>query len=151
MGSLAVLTKINVKNLDLGSNCFARLFAIFLIFWSGILHAEDPERPNIVWIIAEDMSPDLGCYGNQVVTTPNIDGLAEKGMQFTHAFTTSPACSPSRTALATGVFQTTLGAHHMRYSKELMPPLPQAVKTWVNCIPFSARLSMFGVVTTWFP
>ena len=102
---------------------------IVLLFSSSILHAEDPERPNIVWIIAEDMSPDLGCYGNQVVTTPNIDGLAEKGMQFTHVFTTSPACSPSRTALATGVFQTTLGAHHMRYSKELMPPLPQAVKT----------------------
>ena len=79
--SLAVLTKINVKNLDLRSNCFARLFPIFLIFWSGILHAEDPERPNIVWIIAEDMSPDLGCYGNQVVTTPNIDSLAEKGIQ----------------------------------------------------------------------
>ena len=129
MVSLAVFTKINVKNLDLRSNCFARLFAIFLIFWSANLHAEDPERPNIVWIIAEDMSPDLGCYGNQVVKTPNIDGLAEKGMQFTHVFTTSPACSPSRTALATGVFQTTLGAHHMRYSKELMPALPQPVKT----------------------
>ena len=102
---------------------------IALLFSSSILHAEDSERPNIVWIIAEDMSPDLGCYGNQVVTTPNIDGLAEKGMQFTHVFTTSPACSPSRTALATGVFQTTLGAHHMRYSKELMPTLPQPVKT----------------------
>ena len=50
-------------------------------------------------------------------------------MQFTHVFTTSPACSPSRTALATGVFQTTLGAHHMRYSKELMPTPPPAVKT----------------------
>ncbi|NDH17513.1 MAG: hypothetical protein EBY48_10650, partial [Opitutae bacterium] len=127
--SLAVLTKINVKNLDLRSNCFVGLFGIFLFFWSSNLHAEDPERPNIIWIIAEDMSPDLGCYGNQVVTTPNIDGLAEKGMQFTHVFTTSPACSPSRTALATGVFQTTLGAHHMRYSKELMPTLPQPVKT----------------------
>ena len=98
---------------------------IALLFSSSILHAEDSERPNIVWIIAEDMSPDLGCYGNQVVTTPNIDGLAVKGMQFTNVFTTSPACSPSRTALATGVFQTTLGAHHMRYSKELMPTLPQ--------------------------
>jgi N-sulfoglucosamine sulfohydrolase len=129
MVSLAVLTRINLKNLVLRSNCIARLFAIFLFFGSAILHAEDSERPNIVWIIAEDMSPDLGCCGNQVVTTPNIDGLAEKGMQFTHVFTTSPACSPSRTALATGVFQTTLGAHHMRYSKELMPTLPQPVKT----------------------
>ena len=76
---------------------------IALLFSSSILHAEDLRRPNIIWIIAEDMSPDLGCYGNQVVTTPNIDGLAEKGMQFTHVFTTSPACSPSRRALATGL------------------------------------------------
>ena len=103
MVSLAVFIKINLKNQVLRCNCHARLLAIFLFFWSVNLHAEDSERPNILWIIAEDMSPDLGCYGNQVVTTPNIDGLAEKGMQFTHVFTTSPACSPSRTALATGL------------------------------------------------
>ena len=129
MFSLFAFIIFDLKNQVLRSNCFARLFVIILFFWSANLHAEDRERPNIVWIIAEDMSPDLGCYGNQVVTTPNIDGLAEKGMQFTHVFTTSPACSPSRTALATGVFQTTLGAHHMRYSKELMPALPPSVKT----------------------
>ena len=129
MASLAAFTIFDLKNQFLRSNCFFGLFGIFLFFWSSNLHAEDPERPNIIWIIAEDMSPDLGCYGNQVVTTPNIDALAVKGMQFTHVFTTSPACSPSRTALATGVFQTTLGAHHMRYSKELMPTLPPLVKT----------------------
>ena len=39
-------------------------------------------KPNILWIIAEDMSPDLGCYGNEAVTTPNIDGLAKRGMLF---------------------------------------------------------------------
>ncbi len=92
------------------------------------LTAEEVRRPNILWIIAEDMSPDLGCYGNRVVTTPNMDGLAAKGMKFSSVFTTAPACSPSRTALATGVYQTTLGAHHMRYSKELMPALPKPVK-----------------------
>jgi len=102
--------------------------AMIIVLLSVSLKAND-SRPNILWIIAEDMSPDLGCYGNQVVTTPNIDGLAEKGMKFTQVFTTSPACSPSRTALATGVFQTTLGAHHMRYSNELMPALPEPVKT----------------------
>jgi N-sulfoglucosamine sulfohydrolase len=90
--------------------------------------AEEVQRPNILWIIAEDMSPDLGCYGNKVVTTPNIDLLAAKGMKFNQVFTTGPACSPSRTALATGVYQTTLGAHHMRYSKELSPALPKPVK-----------------------
>ena len=86
------------------------------------------KKPNILWIITEDMSPDIGCYGNRIVTTPNIDALATKGMKFTNAFATGPACSPSRTALATGVYQTTLGAHHMRYSPSLMPALPTPVK-----------------------
>ncbi|CAA6692417.1 MULTISPECIES: sulfatase [unclassified Lentimonas] len=86
-------------------------------------------NPNILWIIAEDMSPDLGCYGNDLVTTPNIDGLAAKGMRFNRVFTTGPACSPSRTSLATGVYQTTLGAYHMRYSDEMMPELPAHVQT----------------------
>jgi len=52
--------------------------AMIIVLLSVSLKAND-SRPNILWIIAEDMSPDLGCYGNQVVTTRNIDGLAEKG------------------------------------------------------------------------
>ena len=101
---------------------------IVLLLSITSLTAEELRRPNILWIIAEDMSPDLGCYGNKVVTTPNIDLLAAKGMKFNNVYTTGPACSPSRTALATGVYQTTLGAHHMRYSAELRPDLPKPVK-----------------------
>jgi len=104
------------------------LAVIALLITTMSLTAQEVRRPNILWIIAEDMSPDLGCYGNRVVTTPNIDGLAAKGMQFSRVFTTGPACSPSRTALATGVYQTTLGAHHMRYSNELKPALPKPIK-----------------------
>lgn len=85
-------------------------------------------KPNILWIVAEDMSQDLGCYGNELVHTPHIDRLAAGGMRFNKVFTTGPACSPSRTALATGVYQTTLGAYHMRYSDELMPSLPEGIK-----------------------
>jgi N-sulfoglucosamine sulfohydrolase len=92
------------------------------------LTAEEMKRPNILWIIAEDMSPDIGCYGNKVVTTPNIDQLAGRGMKFDKVFTTGPACSPSRTSMATGVYQTTLGAHHMRNSADLMPELPAPIK-----------------------
>ena len=97
------------------------LFALNDIVFAG-------QRPNILWIVAEDMSFNLGCYGNDLVNTPNIDRLAAQGMMFSNVFTTSPACSPSRTALATGVYQTTLGAFHMRYSDELKPPLPEAIK-----------------------
>ena len=53
--------------------------------------AEEVRRPNILWIIAEDMSPDLGCYGNKVVTTPNIDVLAAKGMKFRIRNTKAPS------------------------------------------------------------
>ena len=58
-------------------------FRVMIFVLLSVSLKADDSRPNILWIIAEDMSPDLGCYGNQVVTTPNIDGLAEKGMKFT--------------------------------------------------------------------
>jgi len=84
-------------------------------------------RPNIVWILAEDLSPDLGCYGNDLVSTPNIDRLAKEGTQFLNVFTTAPACTPSRTAMATGMYQISLDAHHMRYPDDLKNPLPKGV------------------------
>lgn len=106
--------------------------ALVLLFLAGFntLPAQAIEpAPNIVWIIAEDMSPDLSCYGNKLVRTPHIDKLASRGMRFTQAHVTAPACSPSRTSLATGVFQTTLGAHHMRYPEQLKPNLLEGIKT----------------------
>jgi hypothetical protein len=56
-------------------------------------------RPNILWLIAEDMSPDaVGCYGGVQVWTPNLDKMAADGVRYTKAFTTAPVCSPSRSA-----------------------------------------------------
>lgn len=71
-------------------------------------------RPNILWLIAEDLSPDLGCYGEPLVHTPNIDALAEEGVRFTNAFTTGPVCSASRSAFMTGMYQTSIGAQNHR-------------------------------------
>jgi uncharacterized sulfatase len=73
------------------------------------------------------MSLDLGCYGNEIVHSPNLDQMAEEGMRYTNVFTTAAVCSPSRTALATGMYQTSIGAHHMRYSDSLKPELPSNV------------------------
>ncbi len=72
------------------------------------------DRPNIVWIIAEDMSPHFGCYGEKSITTPNVDRFASEGTMFTRAFVTAPICSISRSALVTGMYQTSIGAHHHR-------------------------------------
>ncbi len=71
-------------------------------------------KPNILWILAEDICPDFGCYGEKAVHTPVIDRLAHEGVRFTRAFTTSPVCSASRSAMMTGMYQTTIGAHNHR-------------------------------------
>jgi len=94
----------------------------------------DRERPNILWLIAEDMGADLGVYGQDNVRTPHLDSLAARGMLFTHAFTTSPVCSPSRSALNTGMYPFTIGAHNHRSHRPDDPspyphPLPEGVET----------------------
>jgi len=84
-------------------------------------------RPNILWIIAEDLSPDLGCYGNELVKTPNIDRLASQGAMYTNAFVTGPVCSASRSAFMTGMYQTSIDAHNHRSHREDGYKLPEPV------------------------
>ncbi len=71
-------------------------------------------RPNVVWILAEDIGPDLSCYGCPAVETPNLDQLAAQGSRFLRSFTTSPVCSTSRSAMITGRHQSSIGAHQHR-------------------------------------
>ena len=80
---------------------------------------------NVLWIYGEDLSPDIGCYGTPAVQTPNIDRLASEGVRYTNAFVTCPVCSPSRSALITGAYQTSFGAHQHRSEREtpLSPPI----------------------------
>lgn len=78
------------------------------------------ERPNIVWISCEDISPQLGCYGDSTATTPNLDKFATESTLFTHAFTCHGVCAPSRTGIITGMSPISLGANHMR-SRAALP------------------------------
>lgn len=73
--------------------------------------------PNILWIIVEDMSPHFHCYGESLIESSHVDRLAADGVRFTRAFTTGPVCSASRSALITGMYQTSIGAHHHRSSR----------------------------------
>ena len=73
-----------------------------------------PERPNILWIVAEDLSPIIPPFGDQTVKTPNLSRLSDEGVRYTSVFSTSGVCAPSRAALATGMYQNRIGAHHMR-------------------------------------
>jgi N-sulfoglucosamine sulfohydrolase len=85
------------------------------------------KRPNILWLIAEDMSPHLGCYGENI-ETPAIDRLAEEGMRYSHAYTTAPVCSTSRSAFMTGMYQTSIGAHNHRSHRTDGYQLPEGVQ-----------------------
>lgn len=87
------------------------------------------EQHNIVWLIAEDLSPDLGCYGENMVKTPNIDNLAARGIRFDNAFASSPVSSPSRSGFFTGLYQTSIGADFHDTMEENKPALPEGVKT----------------------
>jgi len=104
--------------------------SLLLSIWSCVNAdkiTKTDQLPNILWIIAEDLSPDLACYGYEGVLTPNLDKLAARGMRFEKAFTTAPVCAPSRSALALGMYQTSINAHHMRYPDELKNTLPTGV------------------------
>lgn len=83
-------------------------------------------KPNILWITIEDWSADLSCYGTKGLDTPHVDNLASEGVRYSRAFTTSPVCSTSRSAMMTGFHQNYIGANqHREHHKK---PLPHGVK-----------------------
>ncbi len=77
------------------------------------------DRPNILWITCEDISPRLGCYGDAFAITPTLDGLASRGTRYDNAYSTAPVCAPARSCLITGVYATSLGTQHLRSDVEL--------------------------------
>lgn len=91
--------------------------------------APNGSGPNVLWILAEDFSPDLGCYGNRLVETPNLDRLAAEGVRYTNCICTAPVCSAARSALMTGMFQTSIGAHNHRSHRDRPYLLPAGVRT----------------------
>jgi arylsulfatase A-like enzyme len=81
---------------------------------AGVLHVAADDRPNILWISAEDLSAaTIGCYGG-AAHTPHLDRLASAGLRFDAAFSAAPVCAPSRSAIITGMMPTTLGSLPMR-------------------------------------
>ena len=98
------------------------LFSTLLVALFGCKHLKKldsfqprvHERPNILWIVAEDLSPIIPPYGDHTVETPYLSRLAEEGVRYTNVFSTSGVCAPSRAAIATGMYQNRIGAQHMR-------------------------------------
>lgn len=100
---------------------------VFIFLVAGFVSAAD--RPNIVWIVVDDMSCHFGYEGEPLVTTPNVDKLAKEGIVFSNAYATAPVCSTFRSAMITSMYQTTIGAHHHRSSRgALKQTLPEGIK-----------------------
>ena len=87
--------------------------------------------PNIIWLVAEDISPALGAYGDSLANTPNLDRLAKQSVIFDQAYATAPICAPARTCLITGLYATSLGSQHLRCEitlPEEVQPFPLYLK-----------------------
>ncbi|MGB0769062.1 MAG: sulfatase-like hydrolase/transferase, partial [Phycisphaeraceae bacterium] len=115
---------------EMWKRCFVPFVLLcFMSAWPA--YAGD--RPNIVWIFVEDMNGWYGCYGDDTVPTPHIDGLAERGVRFDRCYMPAGVCSATRSAIALGAMQTSLGVHHHRSSRKRVPEevihLPEGVKT----------------------
>ncbi|OHX63917.1 sulfatase family protein [Flammeovirga pacifica] len=79
------------------------------------------DRPNIIWLVAEDLSQRWACYGDSLAYTPNINKLANGGVVYDNAFSVAGVCAPSRSSIITGMYPTTIGTQHMRQSKSVIP------------------------------
>src|SRR4051794_27327515 len=104
-----------------------RFCSAIVVFATVSATAATVAKPNILWLIAEDLGPTaLACYGQKAVSTPNLDQLAQQGVRYNHFYTTAPVCSPARSAFMTGMYQTTIGAHQHRTKDK--KPLPEGVR-----------------------
>jgi N-sulfoglucosamine sulfohydrolase len=93
-----------------------RARVLITLFFSAAVAAGEAPRPNILLLMAEDMSPRVGAFGDPVAVTPTLDRLASEGVRFTNVFTAAGVCAPSRAAQITGMHQASIGAQHMRAS-----------------------------------
>lgn len=86
-----------------------KLVALYIIFIAhGYLHAQQVpqklQQPNVLFIMVDDLRPELGCYGQKQIISPNIDRLAKTGQLFNQAYVNYPVCGPSRAALLSGLY-----------------------------------------------
>ncbi|WP_031495719.1 sulfatase-like hydrolase/transferase [Bryobacter aggregatus] len=83
--------------------------------------AETPSRPNILWLTCEDMSPNLGCYGDPVAKTPAIDRFAARSLRYRNVWSCAPVCAPARTTIISGMYPTATGSENMRCLSKMAP------------------------------
>ncbi len=111
-----------------------------LLFVAAAFATQSPavERPNILWLTCEDLSPNLGCYGDSQSRTPNLDQLAGRGVRYLNAFAPTGVCATARSSLITGMYASSIGSQHMRCTTTL----PESIR------PFTTYLRRAGYFCT---
>ena len=113
---------MKINKLLLATVCF-----MLFTFYNKVI---EKVPPNILWIVLEDMSSHFGYQGEALVTKPHINQLANQGVVFNNAYVSTPVCSACRSAFITGMYQTSIGAHHHRSSRgKEKTHLPEKLKT----------------------
>jgi arylsulfatase A-like enzyme len=113
------------------STNFIHAFALVAAAFSFLKGPALASRPNILWISAEDINAHLGCYGDPHAITPNLDRLAGEAIRYTHAYTSAGVCAPCRSGIITGMYQNSIGTHHMRCNAVLpkwLKPFPMLLR-----------------------
>ena len=104
------------------------VFSILLLQISCSTKDRTEQKPNILWIVADDLGTDLGCYGDSLVYTPNLDAFAKQSILFENCHTVSAVCSPSRSAMITGMYPVSINCHQHRTRPQVKKQLPNNVK-----------------------
>lgn len=124
----------------------ASLFSLILFSVSGKAQTV-PAQPNIIWLMAEDISLDLECYGTKGVQTPNLNRLAEQGIRYNNCFVTNPICSPSRSSMMVGTHQLKINAHNHRSNRKIALPEPYKPFTyWLRENGYTTIIGHHGVM-----
>ncbi|MGB5942929.1 MAG: sulfatase-like hydrolase/transferase [Leeuwenhoekiella sp.] len=112
------------------------LLLIALACFSFSMHSQNKpqDRPNILWLSAEDMGPLLSSYGAAGINTPNIDRLAKEGVRYSHAYATVGVCGPSRSSIITAMYPVRIGSHNMRTGDHYRyhPPEEESYQTYIK-------------------
>ena len=88
--------------------------ALHVLSIGVVTSSANAAQPNILWLTSEDHSPHMGCYGDKVARTPNVDALVAKGMLFKKVWSVAPVCAPARTTIISGMYPSSTGGLHMR-------------------------------------
>lgn len=98
------------------------LTLLVLAMFATVLRGADPDRPNVLFLVCDDLNCDMGCYGHRQVKTPHLDKLSRRGVRFSSAFCQYPLCGPSRASFMTGLYpDQTLVRRNAIYIREHLP------------------------------